>query len=373
MRSKSHLMRLAAAVATLVLALAACGSDDESGDSGGGNKADSGGGNKTASTGDRPAWCGDKEITLALADGFAANNWRRITTAEAQDELKKCPSVTKFVHTDGQGDTQKAISDIEGLAAQGVNAIVLYPDAGKALLPVLTKVTKAGVVTVPYWGDIGGKDGVNYTDSLFIDWRATGEDWARWIVEALDGKGNWLYIGGTPDNTQNLQRHEGMLRVFKDYPDIKQVGPQPYAITNWDPAQHQKQLAAALARYPKIDAIAADFGGAMASSLVAFDQAKRDIPAIASEDNNKLGCAAVEKKFPLFTMSTGNWIVRDAIQIAVAHATGGEVPPESQAKQVPFENSLTGEPNEPKCDKSLSGDANLSSKLTVDQLRAAIK
>jgi len=50
-----------------------------------------------------------------------------------------------------------------------------------------------------------------------------------------------------------------------------------------------------------------------------------------------------------------------------------EVPQNPNAKQVPFENSLTGEPNPPQCDKSLSGDANLSSKLSKEQLRAAIE
>ena len=72
------------------------------------------------------------------------------------------------MHTDGQGDTQKAISDIEGLAAQGVNAVVVFPDAGKAMLPALTKVTKAGVVTVPYWVYPGGEEGDDY-DYFFID------------------------------------------------------------------------------------------------------------------------------------------------------------------------------------------------------------
>jgi ribose transport system substrate-binding protein len=370
MRVRIQSAMVASAAVALTVGLAACGSSS-SGSSGSGSSKSS---TASASTnGNLPSWCGKKKITLAVADGFAANNWRRITTAEAQDELKKCPSVTKFIHTDGQGDTQKSISDIEGLAAQGVNAIVIYPDAGKALLPVLTKVTKAGVTTVPYWGDIGGQKGVNYTDSLFIDWRKTGQDWARWIVKAIHGKGNWLYIGGTADNTQNLQRREGMMQVFKKYPNIHQIGPQPYAITNWDPAQHQKQLAAALARYPKIDAITADFGGAMASSLVAFDQAHRKIPAIASEDNNKLGCAAVDKKFPLFTTSTGNWIIRDAIHLAVAHATGGQVPAPQDAVEVPFEDSITGKPHKPECDRSLSGDANLSSHLTHAQLKAAIK
>ena len=82
-----------------------------------------------------PSWCGSKQITLGLLDGFGGNSWRLVTTASGADEVKKCPSVTKYLYADGQGDTQKAISDIQGMVSQGVNAMVVFPDAGKAILP----------------------------------------------------------------------------------------------------------------------------------------------------------------------------------------------------------------------------------------------
>ena len=50
--------------------------------------------------------------------------------------------MTKYVYTNGQGNTQKAISDIHSLVAQGVTAIVDFPDAGKAMLPVLPGPTR---------------------------------------------------------------------------------------------------------------------------------------------------------------------------------------------------------------------------------------
>jgi ribose transport system substrate-binding protein len=363
------------AAGVLALALGACGSDSGSSGSSTTKSTASSGGAKPASDG-RPAWCGTKDITIALADGQAGNNWRRITAAEAQDEASKCPNVTKFVHTDGQANTQKAISDIQGLVAQGVNAIVTYPDAGKALLPVLTQATKAGVVTVPYWNKLDGTEGQNFTKNLYIDWQKSGQDWANWLVKTLNDKGNWVYIGGTPDNVQNLARREGMMTVLKDHPNIKQIGPLPYGITNWDPAVTQKQIVAALAKYPKIDAVAADFGGALASSLVAFKQANRKIPPLLSEDNNALGCQQKKLKFPLYTLSTGNWIVRGAVRYAVAQAAGGKLTTQDEQTlpaQVPFEDSVSGQPNAPKCDSSLSGDANLSSQLTHAKLAAAIK
>ena len=82
----------------------------------------------SASTGGVPAWCGTNDITLSVSDGFGGNNWRRITSGEAAAEAKKCPNITEYIYTDGQGDTQKAISDLNGLAAQGVNAMVVFPD-----------------------------------------------------------------------------------------------------------------------------------------------------------------------------------------------------------------------------------------------------
>ena len=66
-----------------------------------------------------PSWCGSKKVTLGLTDGFGGNSWRLVTTASAKDEIAKCPSVTSFTYADGQGDTQKAISDVQGLVAKG--------------------------------------------------------------------------------------------------------------------------------------------------------------------------------------------------------------------------------------------------------------
>src|SRR5262245_54505103 len=93
----------------------------------------------------RPSWCGPKKITLGLTDGFGGNSWRLVTTASARNEAAKCPSVTSLTYADGQGNTQKAISDIQGMVAKGVTAIVVFPDAGQAILPALRKIGRANV------------------------------------------------------------------------------------------------------------------------------------------------------------------------------------------------------------------------------------
>src|SRR6266566_2618666 len=114
-RGLQHL-RILAAAGLIAAAAAACGSGSN-GSAGSGAS----GGQAGAPVAGAPSWCGSKKVTVALADGFGDNNWRRITRAEAKAEAALCPSVTRYLYTDGQGNTQKAISDIQGLVAQGVN------------------------------------------------------------------------------------------------------------------------------------------------------------------------------------------------------------------------------------------------------------
>jgi ribose transport system substrate-binding protein len=158
-----------------------------------------------------PSWCGPKKIKLGFTDGFGGNSWRLVTTASARNEAQKCPSVTSIDYADGQGNTQKAISDIQGMVAKGVNALVVFPDAGKAILPALRSSYKAGVVTVPYRVTPGGK-GVDY--NVFIDtpFSQAGENWGRWIKRVLPKGGNVLMLSGPGQRSQGIRENQGLHR-----------------------------------------------------------------------------------------------------------------------------------------------------------------
>jgi ribose transport system substrate-binding protein len=322
-----------------------------------------------------PSWCGPKKITIALTDGFGGNTWRRITRAEAENEAKKCSSVTKFLYADGQGNVQKAISDINGLVAQGVNALIVFPDAGKAVLPAIRGAYKAGVVTVPYRVTPGGKPGVDYDYFVPTDFFNDGVLWAKRIVKVLKGKGNIVYLGGPSANSESKAKYDGIASVVKKYPGIKFVGQTPFEVTNWDPALTQKVVTALLAKYPKIDAIFADYGAALVSSFPAFNTAKRQIPPIGTEDSNGVACTWVKlhKKQPNFqivTVSSQNWHVRTAVDVAVAKASGGKIPAKKSVTNYIFDDSAAGKVH---CDPSLPPDAFLSTHLTKPQLRAVLK
>jgi ribose transport system substrate-binding protein len=375
-------------VLVLALGLAACGgssssssssesssAEEEPAETGGGSESEpetSEGESETASNGGTPSWCGEKEITLALADGFGDNNWRKITRAEAEAEAAECPSVTEVIYTDGQGNTQKAISDLEGLTAQGVSAAVVFPDAGKAMLPAITNMYKAGVVTVPYRVFPGGEAGVNYNTYVETDFKEAGKLWGEWLLKALPKGGKVLPLGGPAGNTQSEEEYEGMAEVVEGH-GIEMVGEQPFSVTNWEPAKTQQVITANLAKYPEIDAITTDFGAALASAFPAFKQAGREIPPIATEDSNELSCIQKKEGFPLFTVDSQNWMVRTAIQFAVAEATEGTAPSSNMVPQKAFEDSISGKPNPVMCNEKLSGEAILSSHLSEEELAASLE
>ncbi|RLV47973.1 ribose ABC transporter substrate-binding protein [Nocardioides mangrovicus] len=359
MRSRTT---VAAACASLVasMALAACGSS--------GGQSNGASGPVTHVKG-APSWCGTKKITLGLLDGYGGNSWRLVTTASGKDEASKCPSVTKFRYADGQGDTQKAISDIKGMVSSGVDAMVVFPDAGKAVLPALTDSFKAGVVTVPYRVFPGGKAGTNYDKWIGDDFANDAVNWSTWIKQNVPNGGNILFLGGPAGNSQSTTEYTTLRKNLPD--SYKFIGQTPFQPTNWDPTKTQQLLTADIAKYPKIDVIVSDFGPTLVSSLPLFAKSGRSIPALATSDGNSLSCFWQDQQatdpFKMMTVTTGNDNVRLAVDYAVAKATGGKIPTADSFKGPVFEDSVSQQPHGVQCRKDLPGDVYLSAEMPGDQ------
>jgi ribose transport system substrate-binding protein len=359
MSPRTKIASLAVATLAVALVLTGCSSNSGSGSS------DNSSGKVTHVAG-APSWCGTKKISFALLDGFGGNSWRLVTTASGKEEAAKCPSVTKFSYADGQGNTAKASSDIKGMVSTGVDAMVVFPDAGKAVLPALTAAYNAGVVTVPYRVFPGGKAGVNYDKWIGDDFANDGTNWGNWIKANVAKGGNVLFLGGPAGNSQSATEYTAMKKVLGS--DYKFIGQTPFQPTDWDPTKTQTLLTADIAKYSKIDVIVSDFGPTLVSSLPLFQKSGRSIPAVAASDGNSLSCFYEDNKadnpdFKLMTVATGNDNVRLAVDYAIAKATGGKIPTADSFKGPIFEDSVSGQPNGVQCDKSLPGDVYLSAQM----------
>ena len=325
--------------------------------------------------------CGTKPISVALADGFGGNSWRKITRAEFENEAAKCKNL-KVSYTDGQNNPQKAIADINGLVANGVNVLVLFPDAGPALLPALAAATKAGVKVVPEDGTpcaatMKCPDGKYFAAIAKEDILDEGKTQAKWMVGALHGKGNVLFLGGTPGNSYSATVFAGIQAVLAANPGVKLLE-NKVIDTNWDPANVQKVVAGLLAKYPKIDGILADYGGGSVGGIRAFVAANRKLIPWVANDENEFSCLWYKYKgtnpnFQIATVSSRNWMSRNALRLGLSALNGVADPEAHTVKLTLSEDSIAGGAVAPKCVSSLPPDAILSSHLTVAQLKALFK
>lgn len=323
-------------------------------------------------------FCGDKPLKVALADGTGDNAFRKTARAEFEDEAAKCANLTVLPYADAQNNPQKAISDIKGLVAKGADAIVVFPDAGEALLPTLREATKAGVSVVPWTANPGGTVGTDYTTFVGHNTVNDGRTWTKWTCEHLgDEGGNVLFLGGTPGNTQSLTELTGIEAELKENDACANVtllnSPGKPIDTNWNPAQTQKVVSGLLTKYPKIDAVITDSGDGSLGGIRAFKSAKRELPLWTANDLNGFACSfekekAKQESFNVMTVSSRTWIIRLALRKAVADKQGIKND-EPEIINIPIYEDSFDETKPPKCDPALPSSAVSSAELDSDQLK----
>lgn len=314
------------------------------------------------------AFCGTKPITLGIHDGYGINAWSQASYAAVRSEAAKCPNVKTIVELGG-GDLQGSISQVNSMVSQGINALVIIPDFGKAQLPSLQAATAAGVSVVPWGADPSGVDGKDYVN--YVDWSSpnAGTLWANWMVHALKGKGNVIMIGGPAGNPVTTGQLKSIVKVFAKHKGMKLLtGNTDWPVTNWDPATAQKIMGSLLAKFPKIDGIISDYGTDALAALRTMQAAGRALVPTATLDANGLGClwksqsSVAGNKFQLATISSRNWLGRIAARKAISAAEG--IPNnEPSIISLPIsENSLRA--NKPVCSSGQADDFYNSNKIT---------
>ncbi|MCU1617130.1 MAG: hypothetical protein JWO98_4670 [Frankiales bacterium] len=368
--------------ALAVIALAACSSPGGSTASAAGNSVPSSSGGpgvtmtaqqelQNVGITDSTAFCGKKNITLGIQDGYGVNAWSQASLAAVRSEAAKCPNVKTVVQI-GEGDLQKSISQINSMVAQGVDALTVIPDFGKAELPAIKAATHAGVKVVPWGADPSGMAGTDYVS--YVDWSSAtaGTEWAQWMVKTLKGKGNVVFIGGPAGNPVTAGQLTSIVKVFQANPGMKLLtGDSSWPATNWDPATAQQVMSSLLAKYPQIDGVISDYGTDALAATRAFQSAGRPLVPVATLDANGLGCLYQQSKgsqpgFQLATISSRNWLGRVAARKAIAAAEGVS-DNEPSAYALPITEDSTGAAA-PQCDASAPQDAYDSNKISSSDL-----
>ena len=316
--------------------------------------------------------CGSKPVILGVADGFGGDTWRKIKNGEVAAEAAKCPNIKQIYYTDASGDPQKANSDINSLVARGINILLVLPDIPAAQMPAMRQAVRAGVVVIPYLPKIAGKPGVDFTTNVYINYPNVAYGSADWLAKVVK-KGNIIYLGGPAGNPVSQVQFDAFVERMKKYPDLKLLEDH-YIVSNWSAADTQKAMTGLIAKYGQIDGLAADYAPVAYAAVRSFQEAGLKVPAVATAaSDNEINCAYLKdrdsgKGWQYLTRDGGLAIVRFALRRGMADYEGVK---SDEPNIMLFEPNADSSLNtDPKCDPSMPPDADLTSTLTTEQMKA---
>lgn len=280
--------------------------------------------------------CPTREMTVALLDGQGANQWRRITRAEFEDEAGRCPTIST-VYVDANGSQSNYITSLNSLVSQGVDAILTYNDFGASVAPALRTAYRRGVQIVPYAAPVSAtaKDGVDYTALIMQSNFLAGADAARFLNAHFNGKANYIYIAGSPGNLGDPEYVAGFDSVAS--PGLNLLATVQ---GNWTLAGNQEATLPVMAKYQNIDAIVTSYTATAAGAIQNFINARREVPVLVGQaDSMQNICQYWEIKknqpgFETFSVDGDQMIVRRALREAVAAAEGRPNPVDPQNKTI---------------------------------------
>lgn len=308
---------------------------------------------------------GRGELTVALADGFGENVWRRVTAMEFIMQALTYPEVARIIYTSARGDASKAISDMRSLIAQGVDIIVTFPDAGPALLPAVKEATEEGIIVVPYIAGLGGDAGTDYLTFVAEDLCELGRQFVQFAAENNDESSvDIVALGGTPGNQLSAAWQKCANEVIDKNDRLKLLGT---ADTNWTQEGTFEAVSSFLSQHDDVDAVIYEYADGFRGGVRAYEAANRDMDVIVSlrTDEQGLFCdweAKDNDKFRIFFSSGGSFQSRIAVTAAMMKRDGKEIPP---SVDVPF---LMKEVQKGMCDKNLPDQMPVSTAIDAEML-----
>ena len=137
---------------------------------------------------------------------------------------------------DSEGSSQKEISKIQAILAQG-KKVVLFVNtvASSDVPPIINACKQAGAYCTIWWNKPDDYEPWDQGDNFVAFQKHGGVDSGRCTASTLAeriGKGGIVALGGVQDSTTSQTRVAGLKDELKNYPDVELLEVRP---ANWDP------------------------------------------------------------------------------------------------------------------------------------------
>jgi ribose transport system substrate-binding protein len=311
---------------------------------------------------------GHGTLTVAYADGFGENVWRKVTKMEFILQALTYPDIKKIVYASAGGDATKAVSDLRAFVAQKVDVIVIFADAGAALLPTVKEASEAGILVTLHNGtDVGGKGGKDYVTAIAENVCNLGNDFIKAVADNTKKDPTTVVeLGGTPGNPLSATWQKCADEELGKHKNLKLLGK---ADTNWTQEGSFQAMTGFLSQNGAVDSVVYEYADGFRGGLRAWQAANKnpDVIVALRTDEQGLFCdweKANDPNFKIFYSNGQNDQSRFALTAAMMKKAGQDVPTKID---VPFKMKPVVKGM---CNPALPEDASVSTLVDDETMKA---
>ncbi|MGC4086933.1 MAG: substrate-binding domain-containing protein [Polyangiaceae bacterium] len=148
-----------------------------------------------------------KAFVIGVSQCNLGEPWRVQMNADIAQAAASHPNL-KLVFKDAQNDSLRQRAQVEELAQQGIDLLIISPKESAPLTKPVAEVYKKGVPVVVLDRAVEGDD---YTTFIGADNRRIGREAGKFVAQALGGKGNVVELKGLMTSSPGRDRHEGFV------------------------------------------------------------------------------------------------------------------------------------------------------------------
>jgi ribose transport system substrate-binding protein len=271
--------------------------------------------------------------TLCFSNASVSNPWRVtgwITMQQQVDVLKKAGEISDFRVSDAADDDNQQISDIQAFVDAGdCNAIIISPSTTATLTPAVEAACESGVPVIVF--DRGVNTDCMVTFIHPIGGYAYGADAAEFLVDKLEPGSKVLALRILPGVDVLEHRWAAAQKIFADS-DLEVLGDE---FTGGDGAKIKDIVTQYLQR-GDVDGIWMDAGDGAVAAVEAFEDAGKDYPVMAGEDELSFMRKWKDTGMTAIAPVYSNFQWRTPVLAAVKIWKGEQVPEEWVLPQEPI-------------------------------------
>lgn len=188
-------------------------------------------------------------FVIGISQSNLGEPYRVQMNADLAREARAHPEL-ELIFKDAQNDSLRQRAQVEELASQGIQLLIISPKESAPLTAPVARVYEQGIPVIVLDRRVEGE---RFSTFIGPDNRRIGRAAGQWAAQALGGTGKLVELEGLMTSSPARERHEGFWEgVGRTNPGVEVVFT---ADTQWLEPNARREMESALAAHPRIDLV----------------------------------------------------------------------------------------------------------------------